>query len=180
LYDAFENGDRRKSASFISEFTYSDGSTLEFDPYFSKYWDRELEPGGQNSNQDFPLMRYADLLLMKAEAINEINGGPDSEAYEAINAVRARARFDGTVDQNVLPDLVGLSYEQFRDALLDERQREFAMEGHRWYDLKRFGKLVEKTKAAKPSTSPDEHLNYLPIPSRERGINPNLTQNEGY
>ena len=180
LYNAFENGDRRKSVSFISNFDYSDGSSIQFDPYFSKYWDREMEPGGQNSNQDFPYMRYADILLMKAEAINEIKKGPDDEAYSTINEIRARARFDGTGIQDVLPDLSGLSYDEFRDAILDERQREFAMEGQRWYDLKRFGKLVEKVKEAKPTTNPDSHLNYLPIPSRERGINPNLTQNDGY
>jgi hypothetical protein len=117
-------------------------------------------------------MRYADVLLMYAEVLNEINNGPDDNAYRSINDVRNRA---GLAD---LPD--GLDYQLFKDALLQERQWEFVMEGHRWYDLVRMGKLVECVQRAKPTANVKSHHILFPVPQKERYLNPKLTQNEGY
>ncbi len=68
---------------------------------------------------------------MYAEALNEINSGPDAAAYDAINQIRLRAGID-----NLTP---GLDYQVFKDSILVERRWEFVMEGHRWYDLVRHG-----------------------------------------
>ena len=181
LYDSFNPLDRRRDATFITSFTYSDGTTVEFDPYIGKFWDQEEEPNGNNTDSDVVYLRYADILLIYAEALNEINGGPTAEAYIAINAVRERARFNGTTYLPILPDLNGLSYDAFRDAVLEERRLEFVMEGQRYHDLVRMGKLVEKVNGAnKGNASPMEIHNLLPIPQRERSLNSKLTQNTGY
>jgi len=181
LYNSFHNSDRRKEVTFIESFTYSDGSTVTFDPHIAKFWDRQAEPRGNNTDTDVIYLRYADILLIYAEALNEINTGPTAQAYDAINQVRKRARFDGENEQNILPDLEGLSYQQFRDAILDERRWEFVMEGERWGDLVRMGKLIESViTSGKENVTPKEAHNLFPIPQRERNINPSLSQNDGY
>jgi starch-binding outer membrane protein, SusD/RagB family len=64
--------------------------------------------------------------------------------------------------------------------VLLERRWELVMEGSRYHDLVRMGKLVEKVSAAKPLATPQEYHSLLPIPQRERSLNPNLTQNSPY
>lgn len=181
LLNSFVPLDRRREVTFFDSFTYSDGTTVTFEPHFAKFWDAEAEPRGNGTDADVIYIRYADILLMYAEALNEVNSGPTPEAYSAINQVRKRARFDGENELNILPDLAGLDYQQFKDAILQERRWEFVMEGHRWNDLKRMGKLVEKvTASGKPNATPEAFHEYLPIPQRERNVNSKLTQNTGY
>lgn len=181
LFNSFQNNDRRKEATFIEEFSYSDGSMITFEPHISKFWDHQAEPRGNNTDMDVVYLRYADILLIYAEALNEENNGPTGTAYDAINQVRKRARFNGTVEQNILPDLSGLSNQQFKDAILQERRWEFVMEGQRWGDLVRMGKLVDKVNGSgKTNVSAEPHHKLFPIPQRERNINTNLTQNPGY
>jgi hypothetical protein len=126
-------------------------------------------------------MRYSDILLMKAEALNELNNGPNAEAYLAVNQVRKRARFNGTTTLNILPDLQGLDYGAFKNALLLERRHEFAVEGHRWFDLVRFRQLEALVPLAKPGVQPQPFHYLFPIPQGEIDLNPNLLpQNTGY
>ena len=177
LYDALDADDRRRSVTFMTDVA---GEQLD-DPHIRKYWDEIGEPGAGNTETDFPYLRYSDVLLMHAEALNELNNGPTPEAYDAVNQVRQRARFDGTQDRNVLPDLAGLSYQEFKDALLLERRIEFVAEGHRWFDLVRMGKLQELVPLAKPDVVPQSNHNLFPLPQIEVDLNPNLQpQNPGY
>lgn len=181
LYDSFNPLDRRRQSTFITSFTYSDGSVENFDPHISKFWDREVEPRGNNTDTDVIYLRYADILLIYAEALNELNMGPTALGYDAINQVRRRARFDGTTVHPILLDLSGLDYQQFKDAVLDERRWEFVMEGQRYHDLVRHGKLVEKViGSGKARATPTTDHELLPVPQRERNLNRNLTQNNGY
>lgn len=180
LYNSFVPQDRRRAVTFITSFTYSDGEVVTFDPYISKFWDQENEPNGNNTDMDVIYLRTADIMLVYAEALNEINNGPDAAAYDMINKVRKRARFDGTTELAILPDLSGLTYQQFKDAILEERRHELVMEGSRYHDLVRMGKLVERVTAAKPSATPQPFHVLLPIPQRERNLNPKLTQNTPY
>ncbi|WP_234572646.1 RagB/SusD family nutrient uptake outer membrane protein [Rhodohalobacter sp. 614A] len=181
LYNSFYNLDRRKEVTFIESFTYSDGSTVQFEPHFGKFWDQEAEPRANNTDMDVIYLRYADVLLIYAEALNEVNNGPTPQAYDAINQVRRRARFDGTTERNVLPDIAGLNYQQFKDAILKERRWEFVLEGQRWGDLVRMDKLVDIVNASgKENASPEPFHKLFPIPQRELNINKNLTQNPGY
>jgi starch-binding outer membrane protein, SusD/RagB family len=180
LYNNFDPQDRRREVTFISSFTYSNDSVATFRPHIGKFWDQEKEPLGNNTDMDVIYLRTADIMLIYAEALNEINNGPDAKAYEMINAVRKRARFNGTTELDILPDLSGLNYEQFKDAVLQERRFELVMEGSRYHDLVRMGKLVEKVSAAKPFATPKDYHVLLPIPQRERNLNTNLTQNSPY
>ncbi|MEO9850787.1 MAG: RagB/SusD family nutrient uptake outer membrane protein [Reichenbachiella sp.] len=181
LYESFNPLDQRRQTTFITSFTYSDGTVENFDPHISKFWDRQLEPRGNNTDADVIYLRYADILLIYAEALNELNTGPNALAYDAVNQVRKRARFNGTIEQPILPDLAGLDYQQFKDAILNERRWEFVMEGQRYHDLVRHKKLVDKViGSGKEKATPTVDHELLPIPQRERNLNKNLTQNDGY
>ncbi len=125
-------------------------------------------PEGQSGTMNFPVLRYADVLLVQAEALARANGNPTTEAYDALNQVRARAG---------LSEVSGLSQEEFLDLLLRERRLEFVLEGHRWFDLKRFGKLDEKMQVFEGWQS---HFQLFPIPEAAITANPLLTQNDNY
>jgi len=170
LFNLFASNDKRKAATFITEF---EGETFD-GPYIRKYWDQEAEGGRQNgeSDADFIYLRYADVLLMYAEVLNEINNGPTTDAYDAINQVRNRAG---------IGDLTpGLDYQAFKNAVLQERQKEFVMEGHRWYDLVRMNKLQEQVLLAKSAANVKSYHVLFPIPQKELYYNPKLVQNQGY
>lgn len=128
----------------------------------------------QNQGQlDVPLLRYADLLLMQAEAENEVNG-PTTIAYSAINKVRARAGVAKVTD--------GLTKADFKNEVIHERRVELAFEGQRWFDLVTLGIANQKINAigelGRKFTPNQQEL--FPIPQTERDLNPNLTQNKGY
>jgi len=138
------------------------------DFFYGKYIDPDAteETGAGN---DFYLYRYADVLLIFAEAENQING-PTTEAYEAINQVRRRGYGVDINTPSPVADLpVGLSQQEFDDLVFRERGYEFFFECKRWFDLKRTGRLQEFAVAAgKPAPTAD----YWPIPSVERLNNP--------
>jgi hypothetical protein len=175
LLNSYDTNDYRKSVTFFDQYWQ-----YTFDPHIWKYWDQvAYKPSATSaSGADFMVMRYAEILLIYAEALNEAGGGPSAEAYNAINKVRERARNGNTA---ALPDLDGLTQDEFRNAVFNERRHEFVNEGQRWYDLVRTGTLIESVKRAKGDHSnPTVFNNLFPIPQRERDINKNLTQNPGY
>ncbi|NDC39748.1 MAG: RagB/SusD family nutrient uptake outer membrane protein, partial [Proteobacteria bacterium] len=98
LYDSYHPQDRRREVTLLTRINNQDGTTTTVEPHFQKYWDKVNEPLAGNTEHDFPYLRYADILLMKAEALNELNNGPTGEAYDAVNQVRRRARFNGTIN----------------------------------------------------------------------------------
>ncbi len=174
LADSYEPGDERKAVSVFDEFNETvrgESYNIPFDKfYFRKYWDVDDEDEFTNTTckQDFPVIRYSDVLLMYAEALNAQNG-PTAEAYDAINAVRNRAGLD---------DLSGLSKDEFLDAVLQERKVELAAEGHRWFDLVRTNKLETLVPAAKAGVTPASRFYLFPVPQKQRDLNPNLPQND--
>ncbi len=121
---------------------------------------------------DLVLLRYADVLLMKAEALIRRNGGSATqEAVDLVNEVRARA-FPGDPGKLYTTGTLTL------DALLAERGWEFAGEGLRRNDLIRFGKYNDPLDFRPTATA--ETYNLFPIPEPQINANPNLTQNDGY
>jgi hypothetical protein len=143
---------------------------------FKKFRDTESDPPGN----DFPILRYTEIVLIFAEATSQANNGPTAEAYEWINKVRRRAfgRDLSLSDPDV--DLTpGLSVQQFQDSILLERAKEFVMEGKRWYDLLRTGTTLEVIRASGEGKSAIEerHLKW-PIPAEEIDNNDAMTQDD--
>ena len=160
LFKVYENADARKAFNFqISENV----------PYLIKHRDEAAIDRNQSNN--FPIFRLSEMYLILSEALNEAEG-PTTAAYTAINVIRTRS---------TLPNAkIGLSKDQFREVVLNERRLELALEGHRWFDLVRTNRLVAVVKSAKPNSSIADRNKLYPIPQVERDLNPNLTQNAGY
>jgi hypothetical protein len=185
---AYEVGDLRKNVSLKEGYLNSSNVWVPV-PFINKYNHPHTIRGVTNDN--WPVLRYADVLLMLAEAINE-QGGPTGEAYDHLNAVRIRAGLEA---------LSGLDQTSFRDAVLKERRVELAFENHRWFDLKRTKTpnelaaflnayaTIEKSnpttdRGGIPFSAGDYQFNdyeaLFPIPASEIRINPKLSQNPGY
>ena len=133
---------------------------------------------------DYPIYRYPDLLLMYAEADNEVNGGPTPDGMEKLNRVRRRAYGNNpnvvsTIDY-ILSDY---TKDTFNDLVLQERGYEFWFEGKRWLDLKRTGKAKEIILETKGIVVEEKHMLW-PIPAVEYlnndAIDPVNDQNPGY
>jgi hypothetical protein len=136
-------------------------------------------------SQDWPVIRYSDVLLMYAEALNKDNNTSEallssSSTGSSINRVRTRA--------GLAELLATLTQSQLNLAIEKERRVELAFEGDRWLDLtrnKRFIPVMKdyKTKYNETTMQIDDNSGFkslYPIPFRERQLNPNLSQNPGY
>ena len=125
---------------------------------------------GPAAGNDIIVIRYADILLTRAEALNELNG-PTQEAIDLINEVRNRA---GATPLN----LGSFGKDSLRDAILSEREWEFYFEGNAREDQIRHGVMISRAQA-RGKNAQDFHVLY-PIPQRELDANSNLEQNPGY
>ncbi|WJS94286.1 RagB/SusD family nutrient uptake outer membrane protein [Flavobacterium johnsoniae] len=182
FYDIYAAGDKRRDVSYAKQLLNPATGTLYTfpKPIFKKYLDLTNLATPANVAINFPVIRYADILLSLAEAINE-QSGPTAEAYELINQVRRRAFGKAITTPDVTVDLVGLNQTTFRAAIQEERKKEFVQEGQRWFDLVRWGTLVTEVKKVTAKNSVSERNNLYPIPQSERNINPDgLPQNPGY
>jgi starch-binding outer membrane protein, SusD/RagB family len=172
LFNAFEAGDLRRSVS-ITQFPTGE------QPYYTRKF-LDQPPGVNEGQNDWPVIRYSDVLLMYAEALNEL--GRTTEAEAPLNEVRSRAGLAPVSD---------LSPDGFRLAVEQERRVELCFEGHRWFDLLRTGRMVEVMSAYAEryrdgggfqvnnyQLTPNKVL--YPVPFREISLNANLGQNPGY
>ena len=139
----YEDGDLRKEISI---------TTLDNLNFINKY------PSGQKGTDPVVISRLAEMYLISAEAQGITKG------LGRLNELRQARGLN-----KVVPG----SEAEFVEAILDERRKEFLCEGHRWYDLVRTGKAVEKLGI-------QEYQTLMPIPAAERQANRNLTQNPGY
>ncbi|OAV67849.1 SusD family protein [Bacteroidales bacterium Barb6XT] len=192
FYDRFDDRDQRKEASFLAEATNPDNGVTTYYklPRYQKYIDPDNRvASAYNRELNATILRYADVLLVKAEAINERFGSPNGQAYEAINQVRRRAYnvgefADGTgtapLDE---VNLKNLDYAGFTKALRRERFYEFVYEQQRWYDLVRW-KVLLKTIRRVSAANKNEHIQTkhyrFPVPQSQRDLNGELWQNWGY
>ncbi|MEN6455010.1 MAG: RagB/SusD family nutrient uptake outer membrane protein, partial [Prolixibacteraceae bacterium] len=129
------------------------------------------------SDNDFIHLRYADVLLMYAEARNEASG-PDESVHNAVNAIRARSGMPAVAQD--------LSKEAMRERIRHERRIELAFEGHRYFDIKRW-KIAPQVMAAVDEPGKgvgalnfESHHYVWPFPQSEMDINPELDQKTGY
>lgn len=178
MVEQYEEGDKRKDLTILYE------GCPDFDgkKYKSSYSGtgynvrkflvpKSISPEYNTNPQNFVVYRFADVLLMKAEALNEL--GQTAQAAAPLNEVRYRAGLSG---------VSGLSQDEMREKIIHERRIELAFEGHRWFDMIRidngnyainFLKSIGKSRVSK------ERL-LFPIPQTEMDANALMTQNPGY
>lgn len=185
---SYETGDLRKAVSLAEGYTNNSGVWTPV-PFITKFYHTHNVVNRPGDN--WPVIRYADVLLMLAEATNE-QSGPSAEVYGYVNPIRARAG---------LAPLAGLDKASFKTAVLKERRIELAFENHRWYDLKRtmtpaematylnsYGDFEKSNPTTNRGGIPFSAGDYVfeayetlfPIPASEILINKDLTQNPGY
>lgn len=166
-------------------------------------WDTEKYVEASNylvdqnmSNINWYILRYADVLLLYAEALNEWKHGPTAEAYTAINMVRRRGYGLPVGTASSVCDLKDLDYEGFQQAVRDERAHELAFEGQRRQDLVRWGIYYETIKQTAQDlvnwwTKGDTYYicvqytqknknELMPIPQRDMDLMPLFKQNPGW
>ncbi|HEU5148018.1 MAG TPA: RagB/SusD family nutrient uptake outer membrane protein [Chryseosolibacter sp.] len=194
VYNTWDDRDYRKKVSFadsaliggeLQPYTVFQNTKR---PHIAKYrrFPGESNAEGRYSDNNYATMRYAEVLLIAAEALAEINGGPNAEAEGYLNEVRARARNWAGKATTFPEDVpIGLSKADFINLVLDDRRLELAFEYKRWYDIKRRQLGVEVftgPNSLEPHPNFDPSRDYLmPLPRTELAINPNLLpQNPGY
>ncbi|MEM9326325.1 MAG: RagB/SusD family nutrient uptake outer membrane protein [Bacteroidota bacterium] len=180
FYETFDEDDVRR-ALFVSEYTPTtsgeltpldrdaDGNPLDNVRSFKFIPDPDAQ--GRFNGNDIPFIRLADILLVRAEALNELSG-PNQESIDLINQVRER----------VSASVVSLgdfgSQEALRDFILAERGRELYTEGVRREDLIRHGSFIQQAIDRGKNAQPHQVL--YPLPQAQLDNNPNLVQNPGY
>lgn len=185
--NAYEAGDKRKDQTIL----YAGGPDFDGKAYKSSFSGtgynvrkflvpKSISPDYDTNPADWPVLRFADVLLMYAEALNELNR--TAEAQAPASGINAGGPLNRVRNRAGLLDVSGLNQAALREKILQERRMELAFEGHRWFDLVRVNKgqyaltflhSIGKTNAR------DKHL-LLPIPQKERDANPNLSQNKDY
>ncbi len=192
FYNSYEDGDLRavdREGWFYSSY-YRDGDGELFDlgtPYIFKYFNRtangtEGVGGTAKDNLNLMIFRYAEVLLIYAEASNEV-GGPNQQAWDGLKAIRDRA-------QLITPDFGTFTQASFREAILKERWHELCFELKTWFDMVRLRKVyngdtdsfddfVGHVNPIPKQALQEKHL-LFPIPEQETINSPNLTQNPGY
>ena len=158
--------------TFTERYGTNNRNRVWFRKFLNDHWKNEE---GYNSPNNWRYIRYADVLLMYAEALNAT--GSTAQAYTYVDRVRQRA---GLLPLSVTRP--GLNQEQFLTQIKQERLLELAGEGHRWNDLARWGDLGPQLAQRDPafSTFVPGKNELLPIPQQETDINPNLNQNPNY
>ncbi|MDR2914850.1 MAG: RagB/SusD family nutrient uptake outer membrane protein [Tannerella sp.] len=173
LISLFDESDSRKdvTVAIYGGFINGDGEFIEFPPATVKTYTKKYLtalPSSDDSDTNWKVIRYADVLLMYAEALNE--NGKTNEALTWLNMVRTRAR---------VSTYTGLSQNETREAIYTERRLELSFEGHRWFDLVRTGKAY----ATMADKGMEPYMTLFPVPwSQIQVINDSAIfwQNEGY
>jgi starch-binding outer membrane protein, SusD/RagB family len=176
MVNTYEPNDKRKALSLATSYVNSSGVTIQYN-FVKKYYD---VPATKNDNgNNIPVIRFADVLLMYAESLNETGYQPAGEAMMYLNEVRARAGLGPKTAADVP------NQQAFRLAMEQERRGELAFEGHRWFDLVRTDRAItvlnskkDQLRLVRPLTANDM---LFPIPQSQIDINKDkITQNPGY
>ncbi|MDJ1493811.1 RagB/SusD family nutrient uptake outer membrane protein [Cytophagaceae bacterium DM2B3-1] len=186
IYKLYKPNDKRRNATFVTYFTSpSNGKKYALPlantavpndsaPFYHKMWDPNSTSVTSESAANVAIIRYAELLLIHAEAENEANG-PTAKAYKSLNRVRNRAGLANLTE--------GLTKDQFRDSLYLDRRLEVVFEYQRWFDLIRQkdgagnSTFVSNLHKVGKTNAADKHRLY-PIPQSEIDNNALLEQNE--
>lgn len=188
IYKLYKPQDKRRDVTFVRSFTSpANGRKYglaianpavpgDSTPFWNKWWDPASTAVTNQSAANVPILRYAELLLIHAEAENEANG-PTPKAYKSLNRVRNRAGLTNLT--------TGLTKDQFRDSVYLDRRLEVAFEYQRWFDLIRqkdpTGKssFVANLHKVGKTNAAEKHRLY-PLPQSEIDNNKLLVQNPGW
>lgn len=173
--NSFQPNDLRgQNQGFFHNTITVDGVSYDFPWSLYKFFDKKLIDNAPRSGKDFPAIRYADILLVYAEAQNAADGAANSEAYAALNSIRTRAGLD---------EVAALGTDAFRDEVWKQRYWELCAENKAWFDMVRTRKLFDATTASfvdaagftLPSGAVFNEVNLrFPIPLSEVQVNPLL------
>ena len=172
IYNAYEEGDLRRDFSMSLGY-YDNRKTNEWveSRYVCKFMDVPYQNNDASNN--YPVIRYADVILMYAEALNQ--NGKTAEACKYLNMTRRRGFGYQTTETSPV-DLQTTDKAQFALMVEQERRVELAFENHRWFDLIRTGRAVEVMRSK--GFSLNETNLICPIPQKQIDVNPKLTQND--
>ncbi|MCD7937111.1 MAG: RagB/SusD family nutrient uptake outer membrane protein [Tannerellaceae bacterium] len=172
MYESYEEGDLRRDFS-IGLGYYDARKDGEWVPsiHVRKYFDTPYQ--NEDSNNNFPVIRYADVLLMYAEALNQ--NGKTALACDYLNPVRRRG-FGYQTTESCPQDIRTSDKNEFFLVVEHERRVELAFECHRWFDLIRTGRAVEVMTSKGFKLNPTNLV--CPVPQKQIDVNPALTQNE--
>ena len=193
LVDAYEAGDLRKRSTILDYYAVGDSLyklnlisknvDRNLSPFNIKKYDDFTESDNGESDDNFFLLRLADIYLMFAEAENEINNGPTSDAYEYLNKIRRRA-FGKNIYSPSAIDYKNLAYKDFLSKVYHERRLELAYEGHRFFDLIRRPEIALQILKAQGKINVTKDRLLLPIPqyvmNEMNAKSKVFTQNSGY
>jgi hypothetical protein len=192
VYQTWDERDYRRKVSFEDSLVwngvkepYTKFTTPRPHPAKWRRFPGNSQPDGRMSDHNYPDFRYAEVLLIAAEALAEVSGVTD-EARGYVNEVRARARNWAGVISTFPEDVEdGLTDEEFIDLVLEERRLELAFEWKRWHDIQRRqlgDEVFLGPDALEPRANFDATRDYLfPLPATDLAINPNLKpNNSGY
>ncbi|WP_114749681.1 RagB/SusD family nutrient uptake outer membrane protein [Pleomorphovibrio marinus] len=207
LLDAFEPGDPRTIHTITFHGDITEGQTHDHSGYdnpdqmhnMKAFKPVSLQGNSANDGENFRVMRYAEILLIYAEAANEL--GQSGEALEKLNLVRERARNSSRTDryrtfinfelaepENVLPEITETGQTELREIIWQERRVELALEGDRFYDLVRQGRAGDVLRSFSQQYNADKGSNFqdgiherFPVPQDEIDrTNGLIIQNNGY
>lgn len=173
MHAAYEANDARKTLSMRTSYVLNGNNVTH--NYVSKYLG--VPAANLDSDNNWIVLRFADVLLMYAEALNEQGYVADGPAFSYLNQIRNRANLLSKTSNHATPALRISDQATFRLAIEQERRVELAFEGHRWFDLVRTG----RANAVLGSLGMQPHHVLFPIPNSQIEINPGLmTQNQDY
>lgn len=172
MWESWDEGDFRRS--FSMAMGYTDKKTGEWVSarYVSKY--RDIPYANYDCNNNWPILRYADVLLMYAECL--IQKDDLANACEYLNRTRRRGFGYLSTAIGAPCDITPINKDQMILAIEKERRNELAFEGHRWFDLIRTGRALAVMKAAGKKLNETNFIS--PIPQAQIDINPKLVQND--
>ena len=172
IYNAYEEGDLRRDFSMSLGY-YDNRKNNEWveSRYVCKFMDVPYQNNDASNN--YPVIRYADVILMYAEALNQ--NGKTAEACKYLNMTRRRGFGYQTTETSPV-DLQTTDKAQFALMVEQELRVELAFENHRWFDLIRTGRAVEVMRSK--GFSLNETNLICPIPQKQIDVNPKLTQND--
>ena len=179
--NSWDSKDLRKNFNLFTKYLGPNGDTVSLPATFPVLFKKYItDPNGLRI-YSIPIYRYTEAFLIYAEASAMADGTPSELALNRLNMIKRRAYgYDPNVTSPV-DYLSGMSKEAFRDTVLKERAYEFLIEGRRWWDLKRTGKVKEAMAKVGKDFIP-ERL-FWPIPTEEINNNPAIgqaNQNPGY